>query len=142
MAIDLVQNSKDAEIAQLKAELEEIKSQPAPQPQAEMPPQGSAFEKQKDENCDLIQQELDTFEEYIIDNMFPNGIKVNSFVKTYLTMKGKTEVDVINESILAFEKAVRPFMSPDGNIILTGKPSELIRLAQPLLEKFGKAIGG
>ena len=139
MAIDLVQTSKDTEIAQLKAELEEIKSRPQP---VETPPQGTAFEKTEQEDRDLIQQELDTFEEYVIDNMFPNGIKVNSFVKTYLTIKGKTEIDVINESIVAFEKAVRPFMSPDGSIILTGKPSELIRLAQPLLEKIGKAIGG
>ena len=139
MAIDLVQNSKDAEIAQLKAELEEIKSRPEP---VETPPQGTAFEKQEQDDRDLVQKELDTFEEYIIDNMFPNGIKVNSFVKTYLTMKGTTEIDVINETIVAFEKAIKPFMSPDGNIILTGKPSELIRLAQPLIEKFGKAIGG
>ena len=138
MAIDLVKDSRDLEIAQLKAELEEVKSRQT----VEAASAGLPYEKQEQENKDLIQQELDTFEEYIISNVFPNGIKTNSFIKTYLAMKGKTEVDVINEAIISFEKAVRPFMAPDGNIILTGKPSELIRLAQPLLEKLGKIIGG
>lgn len=139
MAIDLVKDSRDLEIAQLKAELEEVKSRPQ---QVETPPPGLPYETQEQENRDLIQQELDTFEEYIINNMFPNGIKVNSFVKTYLTMRGTTEVDVINETITAFEKTVKPFMAPDGSIIITGKPSELIRLVQPWLAKLGQMIGG
>lgn len=140
MAIDLVKNSKDVEIERLKQELDELKSQPPKG--AEETPQGIAFEKQEDENRDAVQLELDSFEEFIINTVFPKGIKVNSLVKTYLTMKGKTEVDVINESILAFEKAVRPFMTPDGTLILTGKPSELIRLATPILQKLGQIIGG
>lgn len=140
MAIDLVKNSKDVEIERLKRELDELKSQPPKE--AEETPQGIAFEKQEDENRDAVQLELDSFEEFIINTVFPKGIKVNSFVKTYLTMKGKTEVDVINESILAFEKAVKPFMTPDGTLILTGKPSELIRLATPILQKLGQIIGG
>lgn len=139
MAINLVQNSKDAEIAQLKAELEEIKSRP---PEAETPPQGSAFTTEEQDDRDEIQKELDTAEEFVVNNLFPNGIKVNSVIKTYLTIKGKSEVEVINEALLNFEKYVRPFMSPDGTLILTGKPSELIRLAQPLIQQLGQLIGG
>lgn len=139
MAIDLVKNSKDVEIEQLKAELEELKSRPVT---VEAPPQGTAFEKEEQDDRDLIQKELDTTEELILNTLFPNGIKVNSFVKTFLTMRGKTEVGLINETITAFESAVRPFMSPDGTIILTGKPSELTRLAIPLIEKLGQVIGG
>lgn len=139
MAIDLVKDSRDAEIAQLKAELEEIKSRPL---ETETPPQGTAFETDEKDDRDLVQKELDTAEEFVINNLFPNGIKVNSFIKTYLTMKGKSEVDVINEALLGFEKYAKPFMSPDGNLILTGKPSELIRLAEPLLKKLGQLIGG
>ena len=138
MAIDLVKDSRDTEIAQLKAELEELKSRPI----EVGTPQDSAFEKEKQENRDLIQQELDTTEELFLDMLFPKGIKVNSFIKAYLTMKGKTEVEVINEAITAFEKTVRPFMSPDGNLVLTGKPSELTRLLQPVMQKLGQIIGG
>lgn len=139
MAIDLVKDSRDVEIAQLKQELEEIKSRPI---EAEPSPQGPSFEAQKSEDRDAVQIELDTAEEFIINSMFPNGIRVSPFVKTYLTMKGKTEVEFINESLIKFEKAIRPFMTPDGNIVLTGKPSELIRLAGPLFAKFGQMIGG
>lgn len=139
MAIDLVKDSRDLEIAQLKAELEEIKSRPI---EAETPPQGKAFTAEQQDNRDEIQKELDTFEEFVINSVFPNGIKVNPVIKTYLTMRGQSEVDVINNAIIGFEKYARPFMSPDGTLILTGKPSELIRLAQPLLEQLGKMIGG
>lgn len=139
MATNLVHDSRDDEIAKLKAELEEIKSRP---PKVEAPPQGSSFETEEQEERDIIQQELDSAEEFVIDNLFPQGIKVNSFIKTFLTMKGKTEVEIINESIRTFEKTVRPFMSPDGTLILTGKPSELIRLAGPLIQKLGQIIGG
>lgn len=139
MAIDLVKDSRDAEIAQLKAELEEIKSRPQ---QVETPPQGKAFETEEKEERDLVQQELDTAEEFVINSLFPNGIKVGPFIKTYLTMKGKTEVEVINEALSNFEKTIKPFMSPDGTLILTGKPSELIRLAGPLIQKLGQLIGG
>lgn len=139
MAINLVQNSKDAEIAQLKAELEEIKSRPV---ETETPPQGSAFTVEEKDDRDEIQKELDTMEEFVVNTLFPNGIKVNSVIKTYLTIKGKTEVEVINEALLNFEKYVRPFMSPDGTLVLTGKPSELIRLAQPFIQQIGQMIGG
>lgn len=140
MAIDLVKNSRDAEIEQAKAELEELKSRPILQ--GEMAPQGSAFEHEEKEDRDLVQKELDTAEEFVIDNLFPNGIRVNSFIKTYLTMKGKTEVEVINEALMNFEKYIKPFMSPDGTLVLTGKPSELIRLTAPLIQKLGQLIGG
>lgn len=139
MAIDLVKDSRDAEIAQLKAELEEIKSRPV---ETETPPQGKAFDVEEKDDRDLVQQELDTAEEFVINSLFPNGIKVNSFIKTYLTMRGKSEVDIINEALLNFEKAIKPFMSPDGTLILTGKPSELIRLTGPLIQKLGQLIGG
>lgn len=139
MAIDLVKNSKDAEIAQLKAELEEIKSRP---PEVETPPQGPAFIPQEQENRDAVQKELDTMEEYVLNSLFPQGIKVSPFIRTFLTMKGKSEVEVINEAITKFEAAIRPFMSPDGTLILTGKPSELVRLAGPLIGKLGQMIGG
>lgn len=139
MAIDLVHDSRDDEIAKLKAELEEIKSRPV---EAETPLQGAKFETEEQADRDLVQQDLDTAEEFVLNTLFPQGIRVNSFVKTYLTMKGKTEVDVINEAIVHFEKAIKPFMSPDGTLILTGKPSELIRLAAPILQKLGQIIGG
>lgn len=139
MAIDLVQNSKDAEIAQLKAELEEIQSRPE---KVETAPQGTAFEHEEKDDRDLVQKELDTAEEFVIDKLFPNGIRVNSFIKTYLTMKGKTEIEFINEALASFEKYAKPFMSPDGTLILTGKPSELIRLTEPLLNKLSQLIGG
>ena len=138
MGIDLIQDTKSAEIEQLKAQLAEAKAQAA-QPGQSSP--GVSFTAEK-QSTDLVQQELDTMEEFVINTMFPNGIKVNSFLKTYLTMKGKTAVDVINEAIVVFESAAKPFMSPDGNIILTGKPSELIRLTTPLLQKIGQLIGG
>lgn len=138
MGIDLIQDTKSAEIEQLKAQLEEAKAQAA---QPGQPSPGTPFTAEK-QSTDLVQQELDTMEEFVINTMFPNGIKVNSFLKTYLTMKGKTAVDVINEAIVAFEGAAKPFMSPDGNLILTGKPSELIRLTTPLLQKIGQLIGG
>lgn len=139
MAIDLVKDSRDAEIEQLKAELEELKSRP--EPQAEQP-QGQAIEIKEQDDRDKVQIELDTAEEFVINSIFPNGVKVSPFIKTFLTMKGKTEVEYINEALLNFEKAVKPFMSPDGTLILTGKPSELIRLAEPLLQKIGQLIGG
>lgn len=139
MAIDLVKDSRDAEIEQLKAELEELKSRPAPQAEA---PQGQAIEVKEQDDRDQIQIELDTTEEFVINSLFPNGVRVSPFLKTFLTMKGKSEVEYINEALLNFEKVVRPFMSPDGTLILTGKPSELIRLAGPLLQKIGQMIGG
>lgn len=139
MATDLVKNAKDIEIEQLKQQLEEIRSRPVP---AETPPQGVSYEKEEKDDRDLIQKELDAAEEIAIQSLFPNGIRVNSFVKTYLNLKGKSEVDVINEALLGFEKAVRPFMSPDGTLVLTGKPSELIRLAAPFISKIGQVIGG
>ena len=139
MAIDLVKDSRDLEIAQLKAELEEMKSRPAG---AEAPPQGASYVAEAKDDRDLVQKELDTFEEFVINSLFPNGIKVNPFIKTYLTIRGQSEVDVINKAIVTFEQYARPFMSPDGTIILTGKPSELIRVARPLLEQLGKMIGG
>lgn len=138
MGIDLIQDTKSAEIEQLKAQLEEAKAQAA---QPGRPSPGTPFTAEK-QSTDLVQQELDTMEEFVLNTMFPNGIKVNSFLKTYLTMKGKTEINVINEAIVAFENAAKPFMSPDGNLILTGKPSELIRLTTPLLQKIGQLIGG
>lgn len=139
MAIDLVQDSRDAEIAQLKQELEELKSRPL---QAEAAPQASTIETEEQENRDQVQIELDTAEEFVINSLFPNGIKVNSFVKTFLTMKGQSEVELINESITKFEQMIKPFMSPDGTLVLTGKPSELVRLMEPILAKLGKLIGG
>lgn len=139
MAIDLVQDSRDAEIAQLKQELEELKSRPL---QAEATPQASTIETEEQENRDQVQIELDTAEEFVINSLFPNGIKVNSFVKTFLTMKGQTEVGLINDSITKFEQTIKPFMSPDGTLVLTGKPSELVRLMEPILVKLGKLIGG
>lgn len=139
MAIDLVQDSRDAEIAQLKQELEELKSRPL---QAEATPQASTIETEEQENRDQVQIELDTAEEFVINSLFPNGIKVNSFVKTFLTMKGQTEVGLINNSIIKFEQTIKPFMSPDGTLVLTGKPSELVRLMEPILTKLGKLIGG
>lgn len=138
MAIDVVQNTKDVEIAQLRAQLEEAKAQAS---KPELPPQGTPFTAEKQEG-DLVQQELDATEEFVLNSLFPNGIKVNSFIKTFLTMKGKSEVDMINEALLNFEQAARPFMTPDGSIFLTGKPSELIRLTAPLLQKIGQLIGG
>lgn len=139
MAINLVKDSRDAEIAQLKQELEDIKSRPT---EAEASPQGTSFETEEKDDRDAVQIELDTAEEFAINSIFPNGIKVSPFVKTFLTMKGTTEVDFINELLLKFEEGIKPFMSPDGTLIITGKPSELIRLTAPLLQKLGQIIGG
>lgn len=141
MATDLVKNSKDVEIERLKRELEELKSQSVKK-QAEAPSSGPAITPTETDGRDAVQIELDTAEEFVINNLFPNGLKVNSFIKTYLTMKGKTEVEVINEALANFEKAVKPFMSPDGTLILTGKPSELVRLLGPVIQKIGQIIGG
>ena len=140
MAIDLVKNSRDVEIERLKRELEELKSQSANQ--AETSSSGIAITPTETENRDAVQIELDTAEEFVINNLFPKGIKVNSFIKTYLTIKGKTEVEIINEALAKFEQAVKPFMSPDGTLILTGKPSELVRLLGPAIQKIGQMIGG
>lgn len=139
MAINLVKNAKDAEIEQLKAELEELKSRPE---KDEAEPQGSAYEKEEQDDRDSIQKELDTFEETVLDALFPNGIKVNSVVKTYLTLKGKTEIDVINEAITSFETYARPFMNTKGDVVFSGKLSELANLAKPLISKLGNLIGG
>lgn len=135
MAINLVEDSRDAEIKQLKQELEEIKSRSHA---AGTPPQ----EFEETDNRDTIQKELDIAEEFVINTMFPDGVRVNSFIKTFLTMKGTDEVRFLNDAILKFESGIKPFMSPDGTMIITGKPSELIRLTAPLLEKLGKIIGG
>ena len=140
MAIDLVKNSRDVEIERLKRELEDLKSQPVTQ--AGTPSSGIAITQTETENRDAVQIELDTAEEFVINNLFPKGIKVNSFIKTYLTMRGKTEVEIINDALLNFEKAIKPFMSPDGTLILTGKPSELVRLLGPAIQKLGQMIGG
>lgn len=141
MATDLVKNSRDVEIERLKRELEDLKSQSVKQ-QAETPSSGPAITPTETDERDAVQIELDTAEEFVINNLFPNGLRVNSFIKTYLTMKGKTEVEVINEALANFEKAVKPFMSPDGTLILTGKPSELVRLLGPVIQKIGQIIGG
>lgn len=141
MATDLVKNSRDVEIERLKRELEDLKSQSVKQ-QAEAPSSGPAITPTETDERDAVQIELDTAEEFVINNLFPNGLRVNSFIKTYLTMKGKTEVEVINEALANFEKAVKPFMSPDGTLILTGKPSELVRLLGPVIQKIGQIIGG
>lgn len=141
MAIDLVKNSRDVEIEKLKRELEDLKSQSAQQ-QAEAPSSGPTIAPTETDNRDAVQIELDTAEEFVINNLFPNGLKVNAFIKTYLTMRGKTEVEVINEALAKFEKAIKPFMSPDGTLILTGRPSELVRLLGPVIQKLGQIIGG
>lgn len=134
-----LEQDKDKEIAQLKAELEKLRSQSISEATTS---QRLPYEIQEATDKDPIQEELDTFEKYIIDNVFPNGIKVHNFIKTYLTIRGTDEVSTINDLITAFEKTVKPLMAPDGSIVLTGKLSELIRLAQPLLDKIGKVIGG
>lgn len=141
MAIDLVKNSRDVEIEKLRRELEDLKAQSAQQ-QAEALSSGPTITPTETDNRDAVQIELDTAEEFVINNLFPNGLKVNSFIKTYLTMKGKTEVEVINEALAKFEKAIKPFMSPDGTLILTGRPSELVRLLEPVIQKLGQMIGG
>ena len=41
----------------------------------------SSSETEEQENRDQVQIELDTAEEFVINSLFPNGIKVNSFVK-------------------------------------------------------------
>ena len=139
MAINLVKNAKDEEIERLKAELEELKSRPE---KDEATPQGTAIDKEEADDRDAIQKELDDVESIIIDTLFPNGIKVNPMVQTYLSMKGKTAVDVINESIVSFEQYARPFMNTKGDIVFSGKLSELANLAKPLITKLGNLIGG
>lgn len=139
MAINLVKNAKDEEIERLKAELEELKSRPE---KDEATPQGAAIDKEEADDRDAIQKELDDVESIIIDTLFPNGIKVNPMVQTYLNLKGKTAVDVINESIVSFEQYARPFMNTKGDIVFSGKLSELANLAKPLITKLGNLIGG
>lgn len=139
MAINLVKNAKDEEIERLKAELEELKSRPEKDGAT---PQGTAIDKEEADDRDAIQKELDDVESIIIDTLFPNGIKVNPMVQTYLSMKGKTAVDVINESIVSFEQYARPFMNTKGDIVFSGKLSELANLAKPLITKLGNLIGG
>lgn len=139
MAINLVKNAKDEEIERLKAELEELKSRLT---EGEAPPQGATIDKEEADDRDAIQKELDEVESIVIDTLFPNGIKVNPMVQTYLTMKGKTAVDFINESITSFEQYARPFMNTKGDIVFSGKLSELANLAKPLISKISNLIGG
>jgi len=130
MAINLVEDSRDAEIARLKQELEDVKSRQS----AGAAPQ----EFEENDERDAVQKELDTAEEFVINTMFPKGVKVNSIIKTFLTMRGTDEVSFINDFISKFESAIRPFMSPDGTMILTGKPSELVRLSARCLKNWAE----
>lgn len=138
MATDLVKDSRDVEIEQLRAQLEELKSRSRTTEISS----AHAPAYTEEDNRDCIQKELDDTEEFVINTLFPDGVKLSPVVKTYLTMKGTDEVTFINDCLKSFEKYARPYMSPDGTVILTGKPSELIRLAKPLLEKLRTLIGG
>lgn len=81
----------------------------------------------------LIQTELDMVEEYVLNCLFINAQnpQLNSFVKSYLAMSGKTYADIVNNYINTFEAIAKPFLKDNGYV-------DGAKLSQLLKVKFKK----
>ena len=66
----------------------------------------------------LIQTELDMAEEHILTCLFGDihSPKVNTFVETFLAMRGKSLVGTINEYLVKFETLIKPILKENGYV--------------------------
>lgn len=77
----------------------------------------------------LIQTELDLFEEHLLTCLFKdiNNPQFNSTVKSFLVMSGKNPIDILNEAIIKFENIAKPFLKDNGYVDGT-KLSKLLEI--------------
>lgn len=109
----------------------------------------------------LIQSELDMAEEYILTCIFGNvqNPQINSTIKSFLALKGKDPIELINEYIDKFEAIVKPLLKSNGyvdgeklsklleiklnqSISLTGdcRLIEVARVFEPQLKSIGSLL--
>lgn len=80
-------------------------------------------------NNNLIQIELDMAEEHILKCLFGdiNNPQVNTTIKSFLALQGKSLVGTINEYIDKFEAIIKPMLKENGYID-GAKFSELLKI--------------
>lgn len=80
-------------------------------------------------NNNLIQTELDMAEEHIISCLFGdvNNPQVNSTIRSFLALQGKSVAGVINEYIDKFEAIIKPMLKENG-FIDGAKFSKLVKI--------------